>query len=92
MRELYLKSVLRQDVGYFDTTATSGRLLQGINEDCITLQEAMGNKVWPPSVAGCAGAAGCLPALAAWLPARPACPATGDGSGAAAGGLGDKVG
>ncbi|EFN58606.1 hypothetical protein CHLNCDRAFT_34209 [Chlorella variabilis] len=45
MRGQYLKSVLRQDVGYFDTTATSGRLLQGLNEDCQTIQLAIGDKV-----------------------------------------------
>eukprot|EP00887_Chlorella_sp_A99_P002677 scaffold6.g2677.t1 len=44
MRHGYLRAVLRQETGYFETTATAGRLLQGINEDCITLQEAIGNK------------------------------------------------
>ncbi|KAL4457545.1 hypothetical protein ABPG75_012410 [Micractinium tetrahymenae] len=45
MRHRYLAAVLRQDVGYFDTTATSGRLLQGLNEDCQTIQQAIGDKV-----------------------------------------------
>ena len=45
MRHRYLAAVLRQDVGYYDTTATSGRLLQGLNEDCQTIQAAIGDKV-----------------------------------------------
>jgi ATP-binding cassette subfamily B (MDR/TAP) protein 1 len=45
MRHKYLAAVLRQDVGYFDTTATSGRLLQGLNEDCQTIQLGIGEKV-----------------------------------------------
>ncbi|GAB4820940.1 hypothetical protein N2152v2_007986 [Parachlorella kessleri] len=45
IRHRYLGSVLRQDVGYFDTQATSGRLLQGLNEDCITVQQGIGEKV-----------------------------------------------
>ena len=98
MRHRYLQAVLRQDVGYFDTTATSGeaprflvlqrspmqaagcrrqaaavaaersagtglpasllptcvrlvpppaagRLLQGLTEDCQTIQQGIGDKV-----------------------------------------------
>ena len=37
--------MLRQEIGYFDVSATSGRLLQGLNEDCITIQLAVGDKV-----------------------------------------------
>ena len=32
---MYLKAVLRQDVGFFDTQATTGGLLQGLNEDSL---------------------------------------------------------
>jgi ATP-binding cassette subfamily B (MDR/TAP) protein 1 len=45
MRATYLRRVLGQDVAFFDTTGTSGRLLQGLNEDCITIQAAIGDKV-----------------------------------------------
>ena len=45
MRGIYLSSVLHQEIGYFDTVATSGFLLQGLNEDCITIQTAIGEKV-----------------------------------------------
>jgi ATP-binding cassette subfamily B (MDR/TAP) protein 1 len=45
MRGAYLSSVLRQDVGFFDTKGTSGLLLQGLNEDCSTVQAAIGEKV-----------------------------------------------
>jgi ATP-binding cassette subfamily B (MDR/TAP) protein 1 len=45
MRAAYVHAVLRQDVTFFDTTGTSGRLLQGLNEDCITIQSAIGDKV-----------------------------------------------
>jgi len=42
LRSIYLRKVLRQDIGYFDTTGTSGFLLQGLNEDCISIQQAIG--------------------------------------------------
>lgn len=45
MRSAYLASVLSQDVGYFDTVGTSGALLQGLNEDCATIQAAIGERV-----------------------------------------------
>lgn len=45
MREMYLKSVLKQDISYFDTKGTSGSLLQGLNEDCMKVQSAIGEKV-----------------------------------------------
>ncbi len=45
MRGLYLRTVLGQDVGYFDTDGTAGYLLQGLNEDCATVQVAIGEKL-----------------------------------------------
>jgi ATP-binding cassette subfamily B (MDR/TAP) protein 1 len=42
---MYLKSVLQQDIAYFDTFGTSGALLQGLNEDCMKVQAAIGEKV-----------------------------------------------
>jgi ATP-binding cassette, subfamily B (MDR/TAP), member 1 len=45
VRAKYLAAVLRQDVAYFDRDATTGKLLQGLNEDTITLQNAISEKV-----------------------------------------------
>ena len=45
IRGIYLQRVLHQEIGYFDTVGTSGYLLQGLNEDCITIQAAIGDKV-----------------------------------------------
>uniref|UniRef100_A0A7S0R4U3 ATP-binding cassette transporter n=1 Tax=Chlamydomonas leiostraca TaxID=1034604 RepID=A0A7S0R4U3_9CHLO len=44
LRQRYLAAVLRQDVGFFDTAATTGGLLQGINEDAISIQNAISEK------------------------------------------------
>ena len=45
IRLLYLESVLRQDVGFFESETTSGELMQGLNEDCITIQQAIGDRM-----------------------------------------------
>ena len=45
IRAIYLRQVLQQEIGFFDTTATSGFLMQGLNEDCITIQTAIGEKM-----------------------------------------------
>jgi ABC-type multidrug transport system fused ATPase/permease subunit len=45
MRGNYLRTVLGQDAGYFDTDGTAGCLLQGLNEDCATVQAAIGEKL-----------------------------------------------
>jgi ATP-binding cassette subfamily B (MDR/TAP) protein 1 len=45
IRSIYLKSVLRQDIAYFDTEGTSGFLLQGLNEDCSAIQKGIGEKM-----------------------------------------------
>ena len=45
MRHAYLASVLQQEVAYFDVEASSGKLLHGLNEDIVTVQEAIGEKV-----------------------------------------------
>lgn len=45
MRAKYLSQVLHQDVTFFDTMGTSGRLLQGLNEDCISIHAAIGDKM-----------------------------------------------
>ena len=45
IRSKYLRKVLHQETGYFDTEATSGFLLQGLNEDCNAIQKGIGEKV-----------------------------------------------
>lgn len=45
LRRQYLRSALRQDVGFYDTEATTGILLQGLNEDTNGIQNATGEKV-----------------------------------------------
>ncbi|KIY93806.1 ATP-binding cassette, subfamily B(MDR/TAP), member 1 [Monoraphidium neglectum] len=45
IRRKYLAAVLRQDVGFFDTQATTGGLLQGLNEDSLAIQAALSEKV-----------------------------------------------
>ena len=45
VRSLYLKSVLRQDVQFFDRDATTGKLLMGLNEETIAYQHAISEKV-----------------------------------------------
>lgn len=45
IRHAYLASVLRQEVAFFDTDTTSGKLLHGLNEDTATIQNGIGEKV-----------------------------------------------
>lgn len=45
IRHAYLASVLQQEVAFFDTDASSGKLLNGLNEDTVTIQNAIGEKV-----------------------------------------------
>lgn len=45
LRERYLQSALRQEVAFYDTAATTGVLLQGLNEDANAVQTATGEKV-----------------------------------------------
>jgi hypothetical protein len=41
VRALYLNSMLRQDMAYFDTQASAGKLLLGLNEDTAAFQAAI---------------------------------------------------
>lgn len=45
IRHAYLASVLQQEVAFFDVEASSGKLLHGLNEDTVTIQAAIGEKV-----------------------------------------------
>ncbi|GFH06184.1 uncharacterized protein HaLaN_00774 [Haematococcus lacustris] len=44
LRRKYLHSVLRQNVAYFDTQATTGTLLQGFDSDCAAVEAAISEK------------------------------------------------
>lgn len=55
MRMEYLKSVLRQDVGYFDTsaatsTSTTYDVVTAISTDANTIQDVLSDKVLLPSL------------------------------------------
>jgi ABC-type multidrug transport system fused ATPase/permease subunit len=47
MRAKYLKSMLSQDVGFFDTDISTGEIVSRISSDTILLQDAIGEKVHP---------------------------------------------
>ncbi|KAM3299663.1 hypothetical protein ACQJBY_040927 [Aegilops geniculata] len=44
-RSLYLKSVLRQDMAFFDTEMKGGQVVFGTSADTILIQDAIGEKV-----------------------------------------------
>lgn len=45
IRALYLQTILRQDVEFFDTQTTTGEVIGRMSGDTILIQEAMGEKV-----------------------------------------------
>ncbi|PRQ39610.1 putative xenobiotic-transporting ATPase [Rosa chinensis] len=45
IRCLYLKTILRQDVGFFDKEANTGEIVGRMSGDTVLIQEAMGEKV-----------------------------------------------
>ncbi|CAM0954127.1 unnamed protein product [Alopecurus aequalis] len=45
VRSLYLNSVLKQDMAFFDTEMKSGQVVSGISTDAILIQDAIGEKV-----------------------------------------------
>ncbi|KAJ3685942.1 hypothetical protein LUZ61_015106 [Rhynchospora tenuis] len=45
IRELYLKSILRQDIGFFDKEMTTGQVVERMSGDTLLVQEAIGEKV-----------------------------------------------
>lgn len=48
IRSLYLKSVLRQDIAFFDTEMTTGEAISRMSSDTVIIQDALGEKVIPP--------------------------------------------
>jgi ATP-binding cassette subfamily B (MDR/TAP) protein 1 len=45
MRREYLKAVLRQEIGFFDTEVSTGEVMQSIASDVAQIQDVMGDKV-----------------------------------------------
>ncbi|XP_042479661.1 ABC transporter B family member 9-like [Macadamia integrifolia] len=45
IRSLYLKTILRQDITFFDTETTTGEVIERMSGDTILIQDAMGEKV-----------------------------------------------
>lgn len=45
IRSLYLKTILRQDIGFFDTETNTGEVIGRMSGDTILIQDAMGEKV-----------------------------------------------
>ncbi|XP_031286062.1 ABC transporter B family member 9-like [Pistacia vera] len=45
IRGLYLKTILRQDIAFFDTETTTGEVIGRMSGDTVLIQEAMGEKV-----------------------------------------------
>ncbi|XP_024985969.1 ABC transporter B family member 11-like [Cynara cardunculus var. scolymus] len=45
IRSLYLKTILRQDVGFFDQEGKTGEIVERMSGDTVIIQDAMGEKV-----------------------------------------------
>ncbi|CBI35827.3 unnamed protein product, partial [Vitis vinifera] len=45
IRTKYLRAVLRQDIGFFDTQISTGNIMHGISSDVAQIQEVMGEKM-----------------------------------------------
>lgn len=45
IRGLYLKTILRQDIAFFDTETSTGEIVGRMSGDTILIQDAMGEKV-----------------------------------------------
>ncbi|XP_038701228.1 ABC transporter B family member 9-like isoform X2 [Tripterygium wilfordii] len=45
IRGLYLKTILRQDIAFFDTETKTGEVIGRMSGDTVLIQEAMGDKV-----------------------------------------------
>ncbi|CAN8324554.1 unnamed protein product, partial [Cochlearia groenlandica] len=45
IRSLYLKTILRQEIGFFDTETSTGEVIGRMSGDTILIQDAMGEKV-----------------------------------------------
>jgi ATP-binding cassette subfamily B (MDR/TAP) protein 1 len=45
IRSLYLKSILRQDIAFFDIEMTTGQIVSRMSGDTVLVQDAIGEKV-----------------------------------------------
>ncbi|CAK9183539.1 unnamed protein product [Ilex paraguariensis] len=45
IRRLYLKAILRQDIGFFDKGTNTGEIIQRMSDDTVIIQDAIGEKV-----------------------------------------------
>ena len=45
MRVKYLRALLSQDIGFYDTDSTTGEIVVGISSDTLLVQDAIGEKV-----------------------------------------------
>lgn len=45
IRGLYLKTILRQDVSFFDLETNTGEVVERMSGDTVLIQDAMGEKV-----------------------------------------------
>lgn len=45
IRREYLKAVLRQEIGFFDTEVSTSEVMQSISSDVAQIQDVMGEKV-----------------------------------------------
>jgi len=45
IRGLYLKTILKQDIAFFDTETTTGEVIGRMSGDTILIQDSMGEKV-----------------------------------------------
>jgi ATP-binding cassette subfamily B (MDR/TAP) protein 1 len=49
LRSMYLKALLRQDIGYFDTDTSTGDFVSSIASDPLMVQDAISEKVTNPT-------------------------------------------
>lgn len=45
IRTKYLKAILRQDIGFFDTETSTGEVVGRMSGDTLMIQQAIGEKV-----------------------------------------------
>ena len=45
IRSLYLKTILRQDIAFFDKEASTGEIIGRMSGDTVLIQNALGEKV-----------------------------------------------
>lgn len=45
IRNMYLKTILRQDVSFFDKETNTGEVVSRMSGDIVLIQDAMGEKV-----------------------------------------------